>query len=367
MEEVEGYFDEDDVWHCGTSPAPLPPGATDATVAAPPPVTGDDEAQAAPVPLRLPAPAPGPPAAADGFFDEDDVWHEAGGTDAAAAHSLEPEPEPELSLAPAAPNATPAPPTAAETAATVKRDRSALLSDSPDGSRECQAKLALITRMEQWLADEVGIGGSEQRYFAPADMIQFAWRRQLEHLSPDEIYQSYVGAQTEDAKRSAVSQLGITLEMVESGNVPASDLSGFAVVYGWVSVERTGKLYSDFKKYWAVLWREPEDLSEPEPGPEPEPDPGSIGATSSADLAPPVVAGRGRSASSAARAEIDPRFLELRPHDNVRCDKCGMLPIRGFRYTHTTEDVDLCALTTCWYDLLLAALQQVNLCQPTCR
>jgi hypothetical protein len=76
-----------------------------------------------------------------------------------------------------------------------------------------------------------------QRYFDPADMIQFAWcvearnpnalfkqklprfakpcpgqpytaegndwiylahrRRQLEHLSPDEIYQSYVAAQTE--------------------------------------------------------------------------------------------------------------------------------------------------------------------------
>jgi hypothetical protein len=28
--------------------------------------------------------------------------------------------------------------------------------------------------------------------------------------------------------------------------------AGFAVAYGWVSIERPGKIYSDFKKYWAV-------------------------------------------------------------------------------------------------------------------
>ena len=43
----------------------------------------------------------------------------------------------------------------------------------------------------------VGIGGSEPRYFDPAELIEFAWRRQLEGEEPEDIYQSYVAAQIE--------------------------------------------------------------------------------------------------------------------------------------------------------------------------
>lgn len=284
--------------------------------------------------------APEPPAhenLADVSMPDAEVHRHVRGTEP------EPEPEPALQLSPALSSTSRA--TAAETAGELDRKRSALLSDSAQGSREHVAKLTLISTLEKWLEEEVGIGGSEQRFFDPADMIQFAWRRQLEQLPPEQIYETYVAAQTEDAKRTATSQLGITLGMVEAGNVPAPDLTAFAVVYGWVSIERPGKLYSDFKKYWAVLWREPAPLPTLAPTDTDGDGDGEGGDDDDDDGVrdPQLVVSQ-----ALGGVAVDSRFLKLRVHEKVRCDGCGMFPIRGTRYTHAMQDLDLCGLRTCF-------------------
>ena len=177
-EDGEGYFDEDDVWQAS-------PRAADAPVAVPAPILAAPDASS-----ELEAEDDEPQQQEEeeeaegggGYFDEDDVWHDdVPGPSVAAAPSVagppfepepepepqtaqisepeqepEPEPEAELSLTPAASG------TAAAAEEEVERKRAALLSDSPDGSRERTAKLALISTLEEWLKEEVGIGGSEQ-------------------------------------------------------------------------------------------------------------------------------------------------------------------------------------------------------------
>eukprot|EP01046_Picozoa_sp_COSAG06_P048340 COSAG06_NODE_7209_length_2584_cov_4.609256_1_plen_405_part_00 len=225
-EDGEGYFDEDDVWHASPRAADAPVAVPAPSLAAPD-ASSELEAEDEPQQQEEEEAEGG-----GGYFDEDDVWHDdVPGPSVAAAPSVaappfepepdpepqtaqisEPEPEPEaepeaeLSLTPAASG------TAAAAEEEVERKRAALLSDSPDGSRERTAKLALISTLEEWLQEEVGIGGSEQvhgllsmslplrvlvktglgrarvltrgacvcfdtwqRYFDPADMIQFAW------------------------------------------------------------------------------------------------------------------------------------------------------------------------------------------------
>ena len=144
----------------------------------------------------------------------------------------------------------------------------------------------------------------------------------------------------QDKKRTAVSQLGITLEMVESKQVAAADLSDFAVLCGWVSVERRGKLYDDFKKYWAVLWREPPDEQAPAVHePEPEPEPGSLTASHASDF------------DEDDPRRLDPNFANLPVHEGVTCDKCGMVPIRGVRFNKSDKNFDMCGLV-CFPQLL---------------
>ena len=97
---------------------------------------------------------------------------------------------------------------------------------------------------------------------------------------------------------------------------------------GWVSVERRGKLYDDFKKYWAVLWREPPDeqaLAVHEP--EPEPEPGRIlGGLSD------LTASQASDFEEDDPRRLDPNFVNLPVHEGVTCDKCGMFPIRGTKF-----------------------------------
>ena len=124
---------------------------------------------------------------------------------------------------------------------------------------------------------------------------------------------------------------------------------------GWVSVERRGKLYDDFKKYWAVLWREPPDeqarnspinsikldfiwnelglircICEQAPAvhePEPEPEPGRIlGGFSD------LTASQASDFEEDDPRRLDPNFVNLPVHEGVTCDKCGMFPIRGTKF-----------------------------------
>jgi hypothetical protein len=100
--------------------------------------------------------------------------------------------------------------------------REELLADV-EGEGERAEKERLMGRLERWLVEEVGVGGTAQRWFDPAALIDFAWRRQLERAAPEEVYRLYVEAQTEDAKRSVIEQLGITLQAVATGQVSVGD------------------------------------------------------------------------------------------------------------------------------------------------
>ena len=99
--------------------------------------------------------------------------------------------------------------------AEVERKRAGLLDDSTADADEMAAKLALVESIDAWLADEVGIGGNKvgggaMRGFDPVPLIEFAWERQLEGNTPDEIYTLFVEAQQEQVgPRSSNSTTGV--------------------------------------------------------------------------------------------------------------------------------------------------------------
>lgn len=134
--------------------------------------------------------------------------------------------------------------------------RSGLFDDVADEA-ERAAKAALIEKIERWLAEEVGIGGQSQRHFEPTALIRFAWSRQLEFASPDEIYHHFVSAQSEDVKRRAAVALGISGRQLQG--MAADELEPFAGKVGWLMVEqpKPGLRHTlRFVKWWCMLWRE---------------------------------------------------------------------------------------------------------------
>ena len=173
------------------------------------------EGQPAPAPpVAAPQPAPQPPRpqalaqSSSGWFDKDDVWHDGDSPDAQAAAAAA------LHLAPA-PVPAPAPETAEqaearrarqravghhpqcraaclfsglssgwcwqaaeEVRAQVAHKRTELLSDPATDERERKAKAALMTKIEAWLAEDVGKSHAHSRRLASRRVSDtIAWSR----------------------------------------------------------------------------------------------------------------------------------------------------------------------------------------------
>lgn len=64
--------------------------------------------------------------------------------------------------------------------------------------------------MDSWLAEDVGIGGREQRGFDPTLLISFAWDKQLENDRVDVMYEKYVEHQMNDARSRVSNSMGLS-------------------------------------------------------------------------------------------------------------------------------------------------------------
>ena len=193
---------------------------------------------------------------------------------AALTNEPEPEPEPEESAAEKAKREEKDAAEAAEQEARatameeVRMKRVQLLADGVTDASEAKAKAALAACIDEWLADDVGIGGNAvgggaHRTFDPTDMIQFAWARQLEAEDPERIYQLFVDAQQVAAKSKLYSMLaegggGAPPLSATELRQPVLDLEQFASRAGWLRHEARKGKWSD---RYALLWRDPRGLA----------------------------------------------------------------------------------------------------------
>ena len=145
-----------------------------------------------------------------------------------------------------------------EALARVQHKRAALL-EQTENEEEATAKLRLVQAVEDWLTEEVGIGGNQagggaNRGFDPTALVQFAWEHMLEDHSPDDMYRRFVEAQQVQAQQALWLQVMQGTELHNLSTMPAIDVEQFALKSGPLEHETRKNTWS---KIYAILWRDP--------------------------------------------------------------------------------------------------------------